>query len=539
MFSKILIANRGEIACRIVRTCDRLNISTVAVYSVSDKYAQHVSMAKESVAIGGSVSSESYLNWQKILEVAKQTGAEAIHPGYGFLSENADFAEACTGEGIIFIAPTPNQMRSFGLKHTARELAAQNQVPLLPGTGLLGSVEEALVEADRIGYPVMLKSSAGGGGIGLQLCQNKEKLPELFATVQRLSQNNFNQSAIYLERYVETARHIEVQIFGDGNGRVLTLGDRDCSIQRRNQKVIEETPAPNISKSLRQQLYDAALRLGRSVNYQSAGTVEFIFDNNRQEFYFLEVNTRLQVEHGVTEAVTGIDLVEWMIRLASRDSSFFDTYQHSPQGHSIQVRIYAEDPTKNFQPSSGILTNVIFPEGIRCDRWIETGTEITTYYDPLLAKLIVHGDTRESAINQMQSALTNSQITGIETNLDYLSQIIIDSNFKLGNLSTKFLNSFSYLPQTIDVLEAGTFSTIQDYPGRIGYWNVGVPPSGAMDNLALRYANRLVGNPESSPVLEFTVNGATLKFNTNAIICLTGADMQAELDNTKVEGDRR
>jgi urea carboxylase len=532
MFSKILIANRGEIACRIIRTCDRLSIKSVAVYSEADKYAQHVSMATESVAIGGALALESYLNWQKILEVAKQTGAEAIHPGYGFLSENAEFAEACAGEGIIFIAPTPNQMRSFGLKHTARELAAQNQLPLLPGTDLLANVEEALIEADRIGYPVMLKSTAGGGGIGLQLCQNKEKLPELFATVQRLSQNNFKQGGIYLERYVETARHIEVQIFGDGNGRVLALGDRDCSIQRRNQKVIEETPAPNISESLRQQLYDAALRLGKSVNYRSAGTVEFIFDNHRQEFYFLEVNTRLQVEHGVTEAVTGIDLVEWMIRLASGDSSFFDTDRHSPQGHSIQVRIYAEDPTKNFQPSSGTLTNVIFPEDVRCDRWVETGTEITPYYDPLLAKLIVHGEDRDRAIAKMQLALAHSQITGIETNLDYLSQIIIDPNFKSGNLSTKFLSHFSYLPQTIDVLEAGTFSTIQDYPGRIGYWNVGVPPSGAMDNLALRYANRLVGNPESSAVLEFTVNGATLKFNTDTLICLTGADMQAELDNT-------
>jgi len=231
----------------------------------------------------------------------------------------------------------------------------------------------------------MLKSTAGGGGIGLQLCRSHEQLPELFATVERLSQNNFKQGGIYLERYVETARHIEVQIFGDGKGRVLTLGDRDCSIQRRNQKVIEETPAPNISEALRQQLYDAALRLGRSVNYQSAGTVEFVFDNQRQEFYFLEVNTRLQVEHGVTEAVTGIDLVEWMIRLAAGDSSFLDIYQPTPlnytRGHSIQVRIYAEDPTKNFQPSSGILTNVTFPENVRCDRWIETGTEITPYCD--------------------------------------------------------------------------------------------------------------------------------------------------------------
>jgi len=533
MFSKVLIANRGEIACRIIRTCDRIGIKSVAVYSEADTYALHVSMATEAVAIGSAVASESYLCWEKILEAAQQTGAEAIHPGYGFLSENAEFAEACAEAGIVFIAPTPEQMRSFGLKHTARELAAQNQVPLLSGTGLLANVESALQEAERIGYPVMLKSTAGGGGIGLQLCRQAEQLPDLFATVQRLSQNNFKQSGIYLERFVETARHIEVQIFGDGQGRVLALGDRDCSVQRRNQKVIEETPAPNISESLRQQLYEAALRLGKSVNYQSAGTVEFVFDGDRQEFYFLEVNTRLQVEHGVTESVTGVDLVEWMIRLASGDSSFFDTYQHCPKGHSLQVRIYAEDPTKNFQPSSGVLTNVSFPEDVRCDRWIETGTEITPYYDPLMAKLIVHGENRENAIAKMQFAIAHSQITGIETNLDYLHQILGDPNFCSGNVSTRFLNSFAYLPHTIDVLEAGTFSTIQD-SGRIGYWNVGVPPSGAMDTLALSYANRLVGNPESSAALEFTVNGATLRFNRDSIICLTGADMQAELDHHPV-----
>ncbi|AFY72856.1 urea carboxylase [Synechococcus sp. PCC 7502] len=541
MFSKILIANRGEIACRIIRTCDRLGISTVAVYSEADTYSLHVSMARESVAIGGALASESYLRWERILEAAKQTGAEAIHPGYGFLSENAEFAEACAREGIIFIAPTPEQMRSFGLKHTARELAEQNQVPLLPGTGLLGSVEEALTAAEQIGYPVMLKSSAGGGGIGLQLCRSQEQLPQLYATVQRLSQNNFKQSAIYLERFVETARHIEVQIFGDGEGRVLALGDRDCSVQRRNQKVIEETPAPEITHEQRQELYEAALRLGRSVNYQSAGTVEFVFDCDRQEFYFLEVNTRLQVEHGVTETVTGVDLVEWMIRLAAGDSSFFDTYQHSPQGHSIQVRIYAEDPTKNFQPSSGILTDVRFPEEIfnegkeiRCDRWIERGTEVTPYYDPLLAKLIVYGETRTEAITQMQSALAHSQIAGIETNLDYLRQILADPRFASGNLNTRFLNSFAYLPQTIDVLAAGTFTTVQDYPGRVGYWNIGVPPSGAMDTLALRYGNRLVGNIESAAGLEFTINGATLRFNTDTIICLTGARMEAEIDGNSI-----
>jgi urea carboxylase len=535
MFTKILIANRGEIACRIIRTLNRLNIASVAVYSEADAYARHVSEASESVAIGSALAADSYLRWERILDAAKQTCAQAIHPGYGFLSENAEFAEACANQGIVFIGSTPAQMRSFGLKHTARELAAQNQVPLLPGTPLLESLEQALEEAKAIAYPVMIKSTAGGGGIGLQLCHSEESLPELFQTVQRLSQNNFKQGGVYLERYVQKARHIEVQVFGDGQGNVIVLGERDCSVQRRNQKVIEETPAPLITNALRQQLYQAALRLGRAINYQSAGTVEFIFDVARNEFYFLEVNTRLQVEHGVTEEVNGIDLVEWMVRLAAGDSAFLDNFQLQPQGHSIQVRLYAEDPGKNYQPSSGILTEVSFPNDIRCDTWIERGSEITPYYDPLLAKLIVHEESREKAIAKLQSALLSSQIAGIETNLDYLRQILDDEAFKTGNLSTRFLDSFDYKPLTIDVLEPGAFSTIQDYPGRIGYWNVGVPPSGPMDHLAFRLANRIVGNPESTVGLEFTVVGPTLRFNTDAIICLTGATMDAELDGNPVE----
>jgi len=534
MFTKVLIANRGEIACRIIQTLDRLSIASVAVYSEADTYTRHVTIAGEAVAIGSPLAADSYLRWERILDAAKQTGAEAIHPGYGFLSENAEFAEACAREGIVFIGPTPEQMRQFGLKHTARELAAQNQVPLLPGTGLLHSVEEAATTAEAIGYPVMIKSTAGGGGIGLQLCHSADKLMELFQTVQRLSQNNFSQGGVYLERYVERARHIEVQIFGDGYGRVLTLGERDCSVQRRNQKVIEETPAPGLSDDLRQQLCGAALRLGQAIQYQSAGTVEFVFDVDRHAFYFLEVNTRLQVEHGVTEAVMGIDLVEWMVRLAAGDTTFLDSAPPQPQGHSIQVRLYAEDPEKNFQPSSGLLTDVSFPDGIRCDTWIDRGTEITPYYDPLLAKLIVHETSREAAIDHLKSALDRSYIVGIETNLDYLRQILDDATFCSGDLSTRFLDSFHYAPYTVDVLEPGAFSTIQDYPGRIGYWNVGVPPSGPMDHLAFRLANRLLGNPSSAAGLEFTVTGPTLCFNSDTLICLTGAPMKATLNDKPV-----
>jgi urea carboxylase len=534
MFDKVLIANRGEIACRIIRTLDRLDIGSVAVYSEADAHARHVYAATESVCIGPALAAESYLRWERILEAAEQTGAQAIHPGYGFLSENAEFAEACLAKGIVFIGPTPDQMRSFGLKHKARQLAAENQVPLLPGSALLDNLEEAQEAARAIGYPVMLKSTAGGGGIGLQLCHREEQLAELFERVQRLSQNNFKQSGIYVEKYVEQARHIEVQIFGDGHGRVVALGERDCSVQRRNQKVIEETPAPGISDALRHSLWDAAVRLGQAVHYQSAGTVEFVFDVSTEDFYFLEVNTRLQVEHGVTEEVTGVDLVEWMVRLAAGELLPLETYKHQPLGHSIQLRIYAEDPGKNFQPSSGKLTEVVFPATVRCDSWIERGTEITPYYDPLMAKLIVKAPSRSEAIADLKLALDSSEIAGIESNLTYLRQVLDAPAFSAGKVSTRFLESFHYSPRTVDVLEPGTFTTLQDYPGRVGYWNIGVPPSGPMDALAFRLANRVLGNPASAAGLECTIVGPILRFNAATMICLAGAPMQAELDGQPV-----
>ena len=310
MFKKVLIANRGAIACRIIRTLKRLGIPSVAVYSEADAHSLHVSQADEAVCIGPAPAAESYLDTRRILQVVRDTGADAIHPGYGFLSENAEFAEVCVAQGIAFIGPTPQQMRDFGLKHTARRLAQDNGVPLLPGSGLLDDLDHARREALRIGYPLMLKSTAGGGGIGMQLCWNEQELNDAFHSVERLARNNFSQGGIFLEKYVETARHIEVQIFGDGAGRVVALGERDCSVQRRNQKVIEETPAPLISDAERERLLVAAVRLGEAVRYRSAGTVEYVYDSASRAFYFLEVNTRLQVEHGVTEAVTGVDLVE-------------------------------------------------------------------------------------------------------------------------------------------------------------------------------------------------------------------------------------
>ena len=534
MFNKVLIANRGAIACRIIRTLKKMGVKSVAVYSEADAHSLHVVQADEAMCIGHAPAAESYLRAEKILEVAKQTGAQAIHPGYGFLSENADFAVACAEAGIAFIGPTPQQMLAFGLKHTARELAQQNNVPLLPGSGLLADVGHAQAEAARIGFPVMLKSTAGGGGIGMRLIWSADELVEAFQSVERLARANFKDAGIFLEKYVEEARHIEVQIFGDGQGQVVALGERDCSVQRRNQKVIEETPAPGLSDTQRKKLLETAVRLGQAVNYQSAGTVEFVYDASNGEFYFLEVNTRLQVEHGVTEQVTGIDLVEWMVLQASGDLSPLGSFSIAPQGASIQVRLYAEDPGKNFQPSSGVLTAAEFPPDIRVDTWVERGSAIPPFYDPMVAKLIVTANSREAAMAKMNAALEATHIAGIETNLDYLRQVLRDKVFAEGRQTTRYLNAFHYQPATMDVLEPGVQSSIQDYPGRVGYWNVGVPLSGPMDALAFRLGNRLLGNPKQAAGLELTVAGPTLRFNSNTVISLTGAPMTAELDGSPV-----
>ncbi len=381
----------------------------------------------------------------------------------------------------------------------------------------------------RIGYPVMLKSTAGGGGIGMRLIWSEDELAEAYASVDRLARANFKDAGIYLEKYVQEARHIEVQIFGDGFGNVVALGERDCSVQRRNQKVIEETPAPNISEAQRARLLDTAVRLGRAVGYHSAGTVEFVYDAGNGEFYFLEVNTRLQVEHGVTEEVTGIDLVEWMLRAAAGELDLAG-FEPKPKGAAIQVRLYAEDPNKNFQPAPGLLTAVTFPQDVRVDSWVENGSEIPPYYDPMVAKVIAKGLTREDARDKLQQALAATELHGIETNLDYLRQVVADTVFAEGRQTTRYLNAFHYRAATIDVLEPGVQSSVQDWPGRTGYWDVGVPPSGPMDHLALRLANRLVGNAEGTAALELTAAGPTLKFNCDAVIALAGAQMAATLD---------
>src|SRR5688572_18487413 len=510
-----------------------MGIKSVAVYSEADVGSLHVRDADEAVLIGPAQAAQSYLVAAKILEVAKQTGAQAIHPGYGFLSENADFAEECAAAGVVFIGPKPQQMRQFGLKHTAREVAQQQNVALLPGTGLLADVAAALSEAEKIGYPVMLKSTAGGGGIGMQLCWNAEELEPAFAKVDRLSRSNFKESGLYLEKYVERARHIEVQIFGDGRGNAVALGERECSIQRRNQKIIEETPAPNLPEKVRTKLLDAAEKLGRAVGYENAGTVEFVFDDATKEFYFLEVNTRLQVEHGVTEEVTGIDLVEWMVKQAAGDLDLAG-FKRQSVGASIQVRLYSEDPGKNFQPATGTLTELLFPSGIRLETWVERGSEVSPFYDPMIAKLIVRANTRDTALTKMADALAATRVSGLETNLRYLQQIVASKGFRAGKVTTRYLEKLPYEAPTIDVIEAGTQTTVQDYPGRLGFWDVGVPPSGPMDSLAFRLANRMLGNPSSAAALEITLCGPTLRFNTDTAVVLTGADIMATLDEQPV-----
>lgn len=532
MFRKVLIANRGEIACRIIRTLRRMGIGAVAVYADADRHSPHVLQADESIHLGPSAVSESYLRRDKLLAAARASGAEAIHPGYGLLSESAAFAEECEAAGLVFIGPTPAQIRDFGLKHLARGIASRAGVPLLPGSDLLTDPDEARRSAACIGYPVMLKSSAGGGGIGMQLVRREAELAAALEAVERLARKNFSEGGVFLERFIERARHIEVQIFGDGRGEVVALGERDCSVQRRNQKIIEETPASGLSQDQRARLHDTAIRLGRAVGYKSAGTVEFVYDVQRAEFYFLEVNTRLQVEHCVTEEVTGIDLVEWMIRVAANEPLRLSAA--APAGAAIQVRLYAEDPARGFRPSSGLLTRACFAGEARVDTWVEDGTTVTPYYDPLLAKIIVAGADRRAAVSKLKRALQNTEIAGIETNLDYLRQLVASEAFGAGAMSTRALETFTYQPRTLEVLSAGTQTTIQDYPGRLNHWNVGVPPSGPMDALSFRLGNRAVGNPAGAAGLEITMSGPTLKFNTDAIICLTGAEMPSDLDGAPV-----
>ncbi|MCV4272102.1 urea carboxylase [Pseudomonas capsici] len=536
MFDKLLIANRGAIACRILRTLRTLKVKGVAVYSEADAASLHLMQADEAHSLGEGGASGTYLAVDKILAIARNSGAKAIHPGYGFLSENAAFAQACEDAGIAFVGPTPEQLRVFGLKHTARALAREHGVPMLEGTELLDSLESALTAARDIGYPVMLKSTAGGGGIGMRVCLDAEELADSFEAVKRLGQNNFSDAGVFIEKYIQRARHLEVQVFGDGQGEVLALGVRDCSVQRRNQKVLEETPAPNLPDGMAEELCEAAIKLAKAVSYRSAGTVEFVFDSEDQRFYFLEVNTRLQVEHGVTEQVWGVDLVEWMVQLAAGDLPPLSQLQATlrPSGHAIQARLYAEDPGRDFQPCPGLLTAVDFPaadgKNLRIDTWVEAGCEIPPFFDPMIAKFISWAPDRQQASDGLANALHDTRLYGVETNRDYLRQIIVDTPFASGQPWTRCLEGLIYQADTFEVLSGGTQTTVQDYPGRLGYWAVGVPPSGPMDSRALRQGNRLLGNAEGCAALEITMSGPLLRFNTDAVVAVTGAQIPLTLN---------
>ena len=536
-FDTLLVANRGEIACRIMRSAHLLGLKTVAVYSDADASAAHVELADVAVRLGPAPAAESYLRADLVIEAAQATGAGAIHPGYGFLSENADFAAACEAAGIAFVGPTPEQLRVFGDKHTAREAARAVGVPLVAGSGLLGSLDDALVAAEDIGYPVMLKAVGGGGGIGMQACFGPDDLRSAYERVLRLASANFSSSGVFLERFVAHARHIEVQVFGDGHGRTLSLGTRDCSLQRRNQKVVEEAPAPNLPDEIVEQLLSSSRALADSVHYRSAGTVEFVYDIDRGEASFLEMNTRLQVEHPVTEEVTGVDLVEWMLRLARGETDMLDALPDTGpaiSGHAVEARVYAEDPGHDYRPSAGLLTQVEFPAHTRIETWVDTGTEVSSFYDPMLAKVIVHGESRRTAFAALADALDDTHLYGVQTNLPQLRRICTAPSVLAAEHATSTLAGLRATGHRIDVVRAGTMTTVQDFPGRTGLWEVGIPPSGPMDDLSLRAANVAVGNPEGAPGLECTLQGPRLEFSDATFVCVTGAPAEVTLDGEPV-----
>ncbi|MEW1645787.1 5-oxoprolinase/urea amidolyase family protein [Streptomyces sp. NPDC091219] len=532
-FDTLLIANRGEIAVRVIRTARALGLRTVAVYSDADRAAPHVRLADEAVRLGPAPAKESYLDADLVLKAAKDTDAGAIHPGYGFLSEDAAFARRCEDAGIVFVGPTPAQLELFGAKHTARAAAEAAGVRLAPGTGLLADLDDALTQAARIGYPVMLKATGGGGGIGMSACHSPAGLTEAWDRVQRVAAASFSSAGVFLERLVEHARHVEVQVFGDGEGRVVTFGDRDCSLQRRNQKVLEEAPAPGLPDHIRARLADSARELCASVGYRSAGTVEFVYDATREEAYFLEVNTRLQVEHPVTEEIYGVDLVAWMLRLARGESGVVRD-PGTPRGHAVEARVYAEDPSREHRPSAGLLTRVEFPDDVRVDGWVETGTEVTTAYDPMLAKVIAYGSDRADALRRLGEALARTRVDGIETNLGLVQAALAEPDFGSATHSTATLATVTDPTPRIEIVSGGTLTTVQDWPGRTGYWQVGVPPCGPMDDLSFRLGNRALGNEEGTPGLECTLQGPTVRFTHATTVCVTGAPAPVTVDGVPV-----
>ncbi|MBT9513525.1 MAG: acetyl/propionyl/methylcrotonyl-CoA carboxylase subunit alpha [Acidovorax sp.] len=454
MFTKILIANRGEIACRVAATAQRLGVKTVAVYSDADTNAKHVAVCDEAVHIGGSAPKDSYLRWERIIEAAQATGAQAIHPGYGFLSENEDFAHACAAAGLVFIGPPASAIKDMGLKAESKQLMEKAGVPLVPGYH--GADQDPALlqrEADRIGYPVLIKASAGGGGKGMRAVDKSEDFAAALASCKREAINSFGDDAVLVEKYVQRPRHIEIQVFGDTHGDVVYLFERDCSVQRRHQKVLEEAPAPGMTPELRAQMGEAAVAAAKAVNYVGAGTVEFIVEQpggyerpDQMKFYFMEMNTRLQVEHPVTEAITGLDLVEWQLRVASGEPLPVKQADLRITGHAIEARICAENPDNNFLPATGALNVYALPEcvtfergAVRVDSGVRQGDAISPFYDSMVAKLIVHGDTRAQALARLDEALAQTHIVGLATNVQFLRRVARTEAFASAQLDTALI----------------------------------------------------------------------------------------------------
>ena len=542
MFTKILIANRGEIACRIIRTCRSMGVKTVAVYSDADACAQHVLQADEAIHIGPAPAAQSYLLSDKILAAAKATGAEAVHPGYGFLSENASFARECAKQGIVFIGPTPDTIDAMGSKSAAKDMMTAAGVPVAPGyQGEDQSLATFKREAKRIGYPVLLKASAGGGGKGMRLVEQESDLEEAFTSAAREAKAAFGDDRFLIEKFITAPRHVEVQVFGDGDGNIVHLFERDCSIQRRHQKVIEEAPAPNLPDSVRVALHDAALKAAQAVNYIGAGTVEFLYDSKTQDVYFMEMNTRLQVEHPVTEAVTGQDLVEWQLKVAAGEKLPLHQDDITCTGHAFEARIYAEDVPGGYLPSVGLLTRLDLPKAARVDTGVSAGDEISSFYDPMILKLITAGDNREAALTKLERALDQLRIKGVKTNASLLARTAGHRDFKAADFDTGFLEKYHAevipaAPLSLEILAIAaiarrtTRKTTQigwrmNLPSTEQFW---IAPGETPQPVTIMNTadGMAVGFDDASIIAQFIdVDGATFKINLDGRIITATVDI--------------
>ncbi|KAG0648468.1 Urea amidolyase [Hyphodiscus hymeniophilus] len=539
--SKVLVANRGEIAVRLIKACKKVGLKSVSIYTDSDATSLHASLADENILLPGE-NANGYLDTAEILNICQRLNVEAIIPGYGFLSEDASFAQKVVDAGMVFVGPSSESMTEMGQKHRARDLAVSAEVPVVPGTKLLDSQDAALEASKKLGFPIMLKATGGGGGMGLQVCHNEEEIATAFNKVKSRGETLFNNAGVFLEKYYPQSRHIEVQIFGNGTD-VVHFGERECSIQRRHQKVIEECPSAFVQKrpGMREKLTKCATAYALQLKYKSAGTIEFLVDDETGDFFFLEMNTRLQVEHGITELCYEVDLVALMLQQADCEkggkkglsSEFLHSLQKDvPTGAAIEARVYAEVPYRNYAPSPGLLQAVQWPEGegIRIDTWVKTGQRIASFYDPLIAKIMVHASDRQSACTKMAKVLSESTLQGPPTNIHFLADVISSKPFSDGETLTNFLETkFSYEPHAIDVLSPGSFTTVQDFPARATSGH-GIPKGGPMDNLSSRVANVLVGNKPGMEVLEMTLTGPELLFTAPAVYAVCGAPVSVTVD---------